>query len=369
MSEKLQKVLARYGLGSRRELEGKIADGRVEVNGKTANLGDRIEGTVTVKIDGRVVLSDQNIRPVCRVLMYHKPEGEVTTQNDPEDRPTVFDHLPKPDSGRWIYIGRLDINTSGLLLFTTDGDLANALMHPSHGIEREYAARIYGEVTEEQIAKLLDGVDLEDGKARFDKISYAGGEGRNVWYHVTLKEGRKREVRRLWEAVGTKVSRLIRIKYAGIELDSKLKTGAFRELSAGEINRLRNVAGLEALTPEETPSAPLVSVKDRKEQKHENKERRRSFQNRDSASDGRSPYGKPKARGGRRDRGFDKDFSDDRSAGRSDRRTGSGRAGSERRPGGRNYSGDRRSTVTDRRSGSGASHGRRYGSGKGRSNS
>ena len=230
MTEKLQKILSRAGIASRRALEQMIEEGRVVVNGKTANVGDRFEANeITVKIDGKVVLSPDTNQVSCRVLMYHKPEGELTTLSDPDNRPTVFDHIPKPPQGRWIYIGRLDINTSGLLLFTTDGELANALMHPKYEVERIYAARIYGEVSEEQIDALTQGVKLEDGKARFNRVVYVGGEGRNAWYHVSLKEGRKREVRRLWEAVGLKVSRLIRIKYAGIDLDPNLKSGQYRE--------------------------------------------------------------------------------------------------------------------------------------------
>ncbi len=256
------------GVGSRRELDALIAQGRVEVNGKVAKVGDRIEGPLTVKIDGRVVLTPEDSRPQCRVLMYHKPEGELTTIKDPQDRPTVYDRLPKPEAGRWIYIGRLDLNTSGLLLFTTDGELANALMHPRGGIERVYAARIYGEVSEEDLHALTSGISLEDGMAHFDDVQYAGGEGRNQWYHVTLKEGRNREVRRLWEAVGTKVSRLIRIKYAGIELDPKLKAGQFRELTLREINKLREQADLSALKEQPKPSNAKRS--------HNNKGPRRS---------------------------------------------------------------------------------------------
>ena len=260
MSEKLQKVLARQGLGSRRELDALIAAGRVEVNGKVAEVGDRVEGPLTVKIDGKVVLTPLSEKPKCRVLMYYKPEGEVTTYKDPEDRPTVFDHLPRPDGGRWIYVGRLDLNTSGLLLFTTDGELANALMHPSKEIERVYAARIYGEVTDEQIAALKQGVMLEDGKASFDKVVFVGGEGRNQWYHVSLKEGRNREVRRLWEAVGLQVSRLIRIRYAGVDLDNKLRAGKYRELTLSEINNLRAAAGLKALESSEIARTSLASM-------------------------------------------------------------------------------------------------------------
>ncbi|HAH70264.1 MAG TPA: ribosomal large subunit pseudouridine synthase B [Succinivibrionaceae bacterium] len=274
MSEKLQKVLARLGLGSRRGLEELIASGRVSVNGVKASLGDRIEDDVTVTLDGKVVMRPGQAKIACRVLMYHKPEGELTTLKDPEDRPTVFDHLPKAENGRWIYIGRLDINTSGLLLFTTDGELANALMHPRHGIERIYAARVYGDVTEEAVEKLQHEVKLEDGPAHFDKVKYVGGDGRNLWFHCTLKEGRKREVRRLWEAVGCKVSRLIRISYGGIALDPRLKTGEFRDLSVKEINRLRLLAGADELAESEIEktednNAKVQSVADPRQHKRE----------------------------------------------------------------------------------------------------
>ena len=258
MTEKLQKVLARLGVGSRRELDALIAQGRVEVNGKVATVGERVEDDITVKIDGRVVATPLSSNPKCRVLMYYKPEGELTTISDPEGRPTVFDHIPKPDTGRWIYVGRLDLNTSGLLLFTTDGELANALMHPKNAIERVYAARIYGDVSDEQISALLTGVKLKDGMAKFDKVSFQGGDGRNAWYHVSLKEGRNREVRRLWEGVGLKVSRLIRIKYAGLALDETLKTGQYRELTLSEINNIRALSGLKSLSDSQIARTPLA---------------------------------------------------------------------------------------------------------------
>ena len=265
MTEKLQKILSRAGIASRRALEQMIEEGRILVDGKVATIGDRFEAdAISVKIDGRLVLSPQSEGAGCRVLMYHKPEGELTTLSDPENRPTVFDHLPKPPSGRWIYIGRLDINTSGLLLFTTDGELANALMHPKYEVERIYAARVYGEVSEEIIDKLTQGVMLEDGKARFNRVTYVGGEGRNSWYHVSLKEGRKREVRRLWEAVGLKVSRLIRIKYAGVELDPALKTGQYRELSLVEINKLRKTVKLDPIESAPTPLETKTTTKFKK---------------------------------------------------------------------------------------------------------
>ncbi|MCR5084134.1 MAG: pseudouridine synthase, partial [Succinivibrionaceae bacterium] len=243
MSEKIHKVLARMGFGSRREIEGLIASGRVQVDGRPAVVGDRIEGGVQVSIDGKVVLRPEDpLLPETHVLMYHKPDGELTTYQDPENRPTVFDHLPPPPSGRWIYIGRLDLNTSGLLLFTTNGELANALTHPSNGIERTYAARVYGEMTGEHIRRLKEGVRLEDGMGHFDEVTYQGGEGRNQWYHVTIREGRKREVRRLFEAVGLRVSRLIRISFAGLPLDERLRMGECRELTQDEIRMLMEKA-------------------------------------------------------------------------------------------------------------------------------
>lgn len=301
MTEKLQKILSRAGIASRRALEQMIDQGRVTVNGKMATIGDRYEADdILVKIDGKVVLTPDSQKVSCRVLMYHKPEGELTTLSDPENRPTVFDHIPKPPTGRWIYIGRLDINTSGLLLFTTDGELANALMHPKYEVERVYAARIYGEVSEEQIDQLTKGVMLEDGKARFNKVTYVGGEGRNAWYHVTLKEGRKREVRRLWEAVGLKVSRLIRIKYAGIDLDPDLKTGQFRELTLNELNRLRKAVHLEPVE-ELAPALNLDSASSNKGRKALKAPARKpvtfNSSSKDVSSDDRSarkssPYGK-----------------------------------------------------------------------------
>ena len=302
MSEKLQKVLARLGLGSRRELDAMIAAGRIEVNGRIAKVGDRVENDVTVKIDGRVVATPQTEKPKCRVLMYYKPEGELTTIKDPEDRPTVFDHLPRPDFGRWIYVGRLDLNTSGLLLFTTDGELANALMHPRGGIERIYAVRVFGEVTDEQIKALKEGVELDDGPARFDEVRFAGGEGRNVWYHVCLKEGRNREVRRLWEKVGVQVSRLIRIKYANLDLDPHLHAGEYRELTVGEINSLRSAAGLRALKDSEAAKVPLerLAQRDRRLQAPANNTRRpygERSDRRDRSDRNERGRGRPESRG------------------------------------------------------------------------
>ncbi|MGI1900302.1 23S rRNA pseudouridine(2605) synthase RluB, partial [Vibrio campbellii] len=201
MSEKLQKVLARAGHGSRREIESLIKSGRVSVNGVVAKLGERLEDeNSVVRIDGHVVSAKAQEEVICRVLAYYKPEGELCTRHDPEGRRTVFDRLPKIRGSRWISVGRLDANTSGLLLFTTDGELANRLMHPSRQVEREYLVRVFGEVTEQKVKNLVRGVELEDGMARFEDVVYAGGEGMNHTFYVAINEGRNREVRRLWES-------------------------------------------------------------------------------------------------------------------------------------------------------------------------
>lgn len=244
MSEKLQKVLARAGKGSRREMETVISAGRVSIDGKVAYLGDRVEGTEQIRIDGHPVSLKAKDEELCRVLMYNKPEGEMCTRKDPEGRPTVFDRLPKLESERWIAVGRLDINTSGMLLFTTDGELANRLMHPSRKVEREYAVRIFGEVDEAMLQRLRAGVKLEDGPAKFQKITYRGGEGRNHWFHVVLSEGRNREVRRLWESQEVQVSRLIRVRYGDMELKRQLPLGGWEELGLPDVNYYRKLVGL-----------------------------------------------------------------------------------------------------------------------------
>lgn len=239
MSEKLQKVLARAGLGSRRQLEEWIKAGRISVNGVIAKLGDRVDAKVQIRVDGYLLSSQTVNKQKCRVLLYHKPEGELCTRKDPEGRPTVFDKLPLLRQGRWISVGRLDMNTSGVLLFTTDGELANSLMHPSTQIEREYAVRVFGRATDDMLKQLKRGVMLEDGMARFTQLTEAGGEGANRWYHVTLCEGRNREVRRLWESQeGLKVSRLIRIRFGHITLPPLLRSGKWEELSLEEITTL-----------------------------------------------------------------------------------------------------------------------------------
>ncbi|MBL4833834.1 MAG: 23S rRNA pseudouridine(2605) synthase RluB [Pseudomonas sp.] len=245
--EKLQKVLARIGLGSRREIESWIEAGRVSVNGQIASLGARVDSLDQILVDGRPVKRDIANEEARRVMLYNKPEGEVCTRDDPEGRPTVFDRLPRLKHGRWINIGRLDINTSGLLLFTTDGELANRLMHPSYQMDREYAVRVMGEVDEEMIERLKTGVMLDDGPARFTDIVTSGGEGINRWYHVCLMEGRNREVRRLWESQGVRVNRLKRVRFGPVFLGPELPVGRWREMKQNEIDALSQEVGLESV--------------------------------------------------------------------------------------------------------------------------
>jgi 23S rRNA pseudouridine2605 synthase len=225
-NEKLQKILANAGLGSRRQMETLIQEGLVKVNGKIAKLGDR------AKLNDRIVFKGKklNLKPSAassstQILLYNKPAGEICTRSDPQGRPTVFQNLPKISKGRWIMIGRLDINTSGLLLFTNQGELAHQFMHPSFQVEREYAVRVFGEVTSEVLERLKKGINLEDGPAHFESIKEAGGTGKNNWYRVILKEGRCRLVRRLWESQGLTVSRLIRVRYGNFNLPAYLKLG------------------------------------------------------------------------------------------------------------------------------------------------
>lgn len=246
--ERLQKVLAQAGVGSRREMEEWIAAGKVSVNGVAATLGQSVVPTDKVKIGGRLI----NIRFTGssrppRVLMYHKPEGEIVSRDDPDGRPSVFAALPRMRGGRWINVGRLDFNTSGLLIFTTSGELANKLMHPSSQLVREYAVRVLGELTMEAQQQLLHGVELEDGRANFGSLQDGGGEGANHWYRVTIFEGRNREVRRMFEAVGCTVSRLIRVRYGPFILPPQLKRGMARELKEPEIKML--MRELENIVP------------------------------------------------------------------------------------------------------------------------
>ncbi len=240
MSEKLQKVLARAGVGSRRQMEGWIQAGRVSVNGQVATIGDRVELKDVVRVDGHPVSIKSAEEAMKRIIIYHKPVGEVSARNDPEGRPTVFDHLPRLSGLRWVQVGRLDINTSGLMLFTTDGELAHRLMHPSNEFVREYAVRARGTLDDKQLQALRTGVLLDDGIAKFDTIKDAGGseEGVNHWYKATLKEGKYRMVRRLFDSQGVEVSRLIRISFAGIALPPELKQGRWVDLDQAHFDEL-----------------------------------------------------------------------------------------------------------------------------------
>lgn len=247
--ERLQKLLANAGLGSRRHLETLISEGRVKVNGAVAKLGDRATPEDRIEIGGRPVGGKRLASDQRFVIIYNKPEGELVTRNDPEGRKTVFEHLPRLPTGRWIAVGRLDVNSAGLLLLTNDGDLANRLMHPRTQIDREYAVRVNGEVTPEMVRQLVSGVQLEDGPARFEDVVDAGGEGSNRWFHLVIMEGRKREVRRLWEAVGVTVSRLKRVRYGPIILDSSVKAGQWRELDGDEQRALLKVVDINDRRP------------------------------------------------------------------------------------------------------------------------
>lgn len=244
VAERLQKVLAGAGVGSRREIEQWIRAGRITVNGNVATLGQKVSGREKILIDGRPVPALRKTRPSPRVLVYHKPAGEVCTRSDPEGRPTIFDRLPPVSGGRWINVGRLDLATSGLLLLTTDGELANALMHPSREIEREYAVRVQGTVSDGVLERIRAGISLEEGVARFDRVERTGGDGSNQWFAVVVSEGRNRLVRRVWEAVECRVSRLIRVRYGPIELSRSLRPGHHRLLKARELEALYGAAGL-----------------------------------------------------------------------------------------------------------------------------
>jgi 23S rRNA pseudouridine2605 synthase len=241
---KLHKVLAEAGLGSRRDMEELIIAGRVSVNGEPAHIGQRILPADQVRINGKLIQRKVSKRPP-RVLVYHKPAGEIVSTSDPEGRPSVFERLPQMKLGKWLAVGRLDFNTEGLLLFTTSGDLANRLMHPRYGIEREYAVRTLGQLEEGMRQKLLSGIELDDGLAQFSKIADGGGEGANRWYRVTIGEGRNREVRRMFEAVGLTVSRLIRTRYGALTLPSSLRRGRWEELEEHAVRALMAVSGLE----------------------------------------------------------------------------------------------------------------------------
>ena len=241
--ERLQKVMAQSGHGSRRNIEILIAQGHLTINGQVAKLGDSVGPGDKVKLDGNLIRLRFG-EPLPRVLMYHKPEGEIVTRDDPEGRATVFEKLPKVNGGRWVSVGRLDINTGGLLIFTTNGELANRLTHPRFEVEREYALRLLGELTQEQQQKLLDGVDIDGESCKFDAIEDRGGEGANHWYHVVLREGKNREVRRMCEAIGATVSRLMRVRFGCVELPGFLKRGMMKEMDEEQVQNLLNFAGM-----------------------------------------------------------------------------------------------------------------------------
>jgi 23S rRNA pseudouridine2605 synthase len=262
LEERLHKVLAQAGLGSRRALEQRIADGLVKVNGEVATVGMSVAGGDKIEIDGRTFVASALTEP-ARVLMYNKPEGEVTTREDPEGRPTIFDALPALKGARWIAIGRLDINTTGLLLLTTDGELANAMMHPSREVEREYVCRVRAPEGEDVVSdKLVDrlrrGVALEDGPAKFDEIERIGGTDSHDWFRVVVSEGRNREVRRLWESQGCQVSRLKRTRYGSVELPQPLLRGHSQELAADRVEALRKSLGLEDGAPSALTLQPVI---------------------------------------------------------------------------------------------------------------
>lgn len=244
--ERLHKVLARAGLGSRRKMEVLIKEGRASINGKVATLGESVTEEDKIRVNGKLIYNTQLYQKTIRIIGYHKPVGEICSRNDPERRRTVFESLPKLRNGRWVAVGRLDLNTSGLLLFTTDGELANQLMHPSREIEREYAVRVMGEVDDAMIKRLKEGVELEDGIASFFKIEKAGeGDGANHWYHVILREGRNREVRRLWESQGAQVSRLTRVRYGTVLLPRSVRLGKFWDIEPLEAQSLMDLAGIK----------------------------------------------------------------------------------------------------------------------------
>lgn len=293
--ERLQKLLSRAGLGSRRTIEAMIEAGRLKVNGEPAVMGQKAMPTDRVELDDRRIDLEAAAEVVRRVLVYNKPEGEVTSRKDPEGRPTVFDQLPRLKDQRWIAVGRLDINTTGLMLFTTDGELANRLMHPSHEIDREYAVRIFGEVDEAMIQRLLEGVLLDDGMAQFTDVTPAGGSGLNRWFHVTLMEGRNREVRRLWESQGVRVSRLKRVRYGPIFLPSRLSVGRWEELDQKATDDLSRAVDLEPVAiPHKTPGEKTAQERLRKKQPPRSA-RKPSSGSKWQVSDGKPAGGRRKA--------------------------------------------------------------------------
>lgn len=323
-SQKLHKVLAEAGIGSRRDMEDLIVSGRVSVNGEPAHIGQRVNDEDVVKVNGKVVRRANQKRPP-RIIFYHKPAGEIVTHNDPKNRSTVFEKLPSIKTGKWLSVGRLDLNTEGLLIFTTSGDLANRLMHPRYGFEREYAVRVLGEITPEQQQQLLDGIELEDGMAKFNQVLPIGGEGVNHWYRVTLQEGRNREVRRMFETFGLQVSRLIRTRFGEISLPRHLKRGRWQELDSQYVVALmsqlqmsedggtpsrdkRKPISHENAMPPGFDQTPMVSYDSNGRQKDNSRARnvgRGATDNKRNASgrknSNQSKTGKPKSNSKRRD--------------------------------------------------------------------
>jgi 23S rRNA pseudouridine2605 synthase len=306
-SPKLHKVLAQAGMGSRLEMEQLIMEGRISVNNEPAHIGQRIQFGDQVKVNGKPIRFRIE-PPPARVIAYHKPAGEVVTLDDPQNRPTVFRRLPKLQQGKWQSVGRLDLNTEGLLLFTNSGELANRLMHPRFGLEREYAVRVLGALNKEEKQRLLDGVQLDDGPAQFGSIEAGGGEGVNCWYRVTISEGRNREVRRMLEAVGHAVSRLIRIRYGAVVLPRGLKRGAWMELDEADIRALMQAVGQPA---DPAGASPAGGRAERGANKPagggRNKPRRSGAVGRGPAGPAKVPQGPPMARGKRPPQGRGKE--------------------------------------------------------------